>query len=254
MSIVMGPFQIRAQDADNNVGEYTSTFYLFPNAPLEIAVDAGVAAGDLTIVGIDEDYSGWPGHNPERPLRARTLGYRVDREPERASYRAYELVDGTLYVAITRQLVHPTGSKTIGRLDWSEDGTAVCSIRGVQLQDGRFEDLRAVWNAMRFIGGLKLVTRGRKTGDGATWPAGVEHFLDDLWTTLEKRQKSTGKLWGHDILSRDFRTSMEGHPSERTLRDWLRDAGLRVQDVESGKVNRENYSQFVAERGPYTGR
>lgn len=91
-----------------------------------------------------------------------------------------------------------------------------------------------------------LSSGGKSDGDGALWPGGVPHFLDDLWTALETLRAATGTAYGHDPASREFRSKMRGHPSERTLRDWLREAHLRPRDIASGEVTRTNYSQFVA--------
>jgi hypothetical protein len=92
--------------------------------------------------------------------------------------------------------------------------------------------------------------RGRKKGDGAIWPGGAPDFLDDLWTTLEEHQKSTGKVWRIDIRTRGFRMSMRGKPSERQLYKFLALAKIRRSDVEGGRVTRSNYGQFIAEQGP----
>ncbi len=102
--------------------------------------------------------------------------------------------------------------------------------------------------AMRAIEGL-LSRQGKQTGDGATWPGGLPDFLDDLWTTLEKRQTSTGKPWGHDPTERAFRFDMRNTAAPRTVRTWLTKAKLRPKDIKSGAVNRANYRQFVAEKG-----
>ncbi len=91
--------------------------------------------------------------------------------------------------------------------------------------------------------------RGKKRGDGATWPGGLPDFLDDLWTTLEKRQESTGTSWGHDPTSRAFRLDMRNIAAPRTVSAWLAKAGLRPQDIKSGTATRSNYRQFVAGRG-----
>lgn len=96
----------------------------------------------------------------------------------------------------------------------------------------------------------KMSRRGKNVGDGATWPGGIEEFLDDLWTTLEKRQKSTGKPWGHDPTTRPFRLDMRNLAAPRTVSGWLAKAGLRPQDIKSGAVTRSNYSQFVVKRRP----
>ena len=109
--------------------------------------------------------------------------------------------------------------------------------------------------AMRAIHGL-ISQRGKKRGDGQLWPAGPEEFLEDLWAAVERYTASTGrrrpKITG--TRGESFRTMMQRRPAERTLRDWLGKVGLRPRDVESGKVTRANYSQFVAEQRPYSGR
>jgi hypothetical protein len=109
----------------------------------------------------------------------------------------------------------------------------------------------------RALAGLKLLKdspvsgRGKKLGDGQTWPGGLDEFLTDLWDTIDRYTEGTGRPWLKITgeVGGKFRTMMKGHPAERTLRDWLKAAGLRPQDVESGKVTRANYSQFVAEQG-----
>jgi hypothetical protein len=87
---------------------------------------------------------------------------------------------------------------------------------------------------------------GRRAGDGATWAGGLEDFLLDLWMTLETLTRESGTPYGHDPTSRPFRTKMREHPGDRTIRDWLRKAGLRPGDIKSGAVTRANYPQFVA--------
>jgi len=93
--------------------------------------------------------------------------------------------------------------------------------------------------------------RGKKSGDGALWPGGVPEFLDDLWDTIDRYTKRTGRPWvkltgkGGD----SFRSMMKRHPSSRSLSTYLAKAHLRAQDIESGKVTRANYRQFVAEQG-----
>jgi len=96
--------------------------------------------------------------------------------------------------------------------------------------------------------------RGRQRGSGAKWPGGIDGggvplFLDDLFTRLEKLQASTGRMWGHDPLSRSFRQGMTIYASDRTVRTYLAAAGLTPDDVKSGTLNRSNSSQFISERG-----
>lgn len=92
----------------------------------------------------------------------------------------------------------------------------------------------------------RLGSQGKRKGDGATWAGGLPHFLDDLWTALEKLTTETSTPYGHDPTSKQFRSKMREWPfSEWTMRDWLRNAGLRPKDITSGRVTRANYSQFV---------
>jgi hypothetical protein len=88
--------------------------------------------------------------------------------------------------------------------------------------------------------------RGRKSGDGITWSGGTAHFLDDLWTTLEKLTQETGTRYGHNPVSQKFRSKMQqATPSANTIRKWLKDVGLLPKHVTSGQVTRANYLEFV---------
>lgn len=113
-------------------------------------------------------------------------------------------------------------------------------------------DVQKAHHGLALLGLLSEVEasrRGKHIGDGATWPGGVPDFLDDLWATLEKRQKSTSTPWGHNPTSREFRAAMRNTAAPRTMSDWLVKAGLRPQDIKSGAVTRSNYPQFVAKKG-----
>ena len=88
--------------------------------------------------------------------------------------------------------------------------------------------------------------RGKGPGDGATWAGGIEHFLEDLWETLEKLTRQSGTAYGHDPTSRQFRAAMrEATPSPNTIRKSLSKAHLKPRDIKSGKVTRSNYREFV---------
>jgi len=175
--------------------------------------------------------------------------------------------DKDVAIQIWRLRAHLPNAAAFAELRWPADvgvwPAAVGVSKRIHLAAGwegltPAEQDRAVTGAagaMRAIHGL-VSQRGKKAGDGQLWPGGPEEFLEDLWAAVERHTASTGrrrpKITG--TRGESFRAMMQRRPAERTLRDWLGKVGLRPRDVESGKVTRANYSQFVAEQRPYSGR
>lgn len=106
-------------------------------------------------------------------------------------------------------------------------------------------DIRAATRAARWLESLPRQGRGRRPGSGSLWPGGDDDFLDDLWTTLETLTKATGTQFGHDPVSKLFRSKMREQPAGRTMRTRLADVGLQADAIKSGRVTRANYRQFV---------
>jgi hypothetical protein len=158
---------------------------------------------------------------------------------------------GTLELAVWQAFAIHKSATVYGCADWrpgwEEIGYGYGGVTPGEKNDTSFAD-----HGLRLLRNIPTDRRGRKKGDGRTWPGGEEDFLDDLWSTVERHATITGRRWPEITGKRGnaFRTMMRGCPSERTLRDWLSDAGLRPRDIEAGKVTRANYSQFVAERQP----
>jgi hypothetical protein len=149
-----------------------------------------------------------------------------------------------LTVDITSQVVRCEGIETNGVIQYTQGRAADVLIR-LDL-DRPPEDLGPVQKALAVAVGLKVSTQGKKKGDGATWAGGRDDFLDDLWTTLEKLTAATGRRYDHDPVSRQFLSKMREHPSDKTVRKWLKKVGLRPQDIKAGRVTRANYVEFVS--------
>lgn len=153
----------------------------------------------------------------------------------------------TIQIHRARAAKTPTAAQAV--IEWSpgKQLRTLIEIHGDKWTPGHLD---AAGRGLKLLRGMTL--QGKKEGDGATWPGGVPEFLEDLWDTIDRYQRATGNRWPKIIGERGktFRVMMKGHPSERTLRDWLLEAELRPKDIESGKVTQANYSQFVAEKAP----
>lgn len=167
-----------------------------------------------------------------------------------------DILTFSMLIMYSARLYHRAAPRVFAELRWHPALGFRAYIGGLQPSDNVEADARRAARVFEYFDDLQAAIRqrGKKEGDGTTWPGGIDDFLDDLWTTLEKRQESTGKPWGHDPTERAFRLEMRNTTSDRTVRDWLKDAGLRPQHIKSGAVTRANYPQFVSKQGPYHGR
>jgi hypothetical protein len=147
---------------------------------------------------------------------------------------------------------HYRESALWARLEWPNGGrnTGYWALSGVPFTGSRppqhvvEETLRALRTACDILA-AGPPSRGRHEGAGALWPGGLDDFLNDLWTTLEMLTGAAGTPFGHDPAAKRFRDAMRERPGETVLRQWMRKAGIKCQEVKAGKVTRANYAQFV---------
>lgn len=206
-----------------------------------------------------EDYSSWP---KLTNLRAVTIGVQLDAAPpngwidEHGGHLVMYSGADPPYILATYRAACLLGTVGYGVL-WSPlDGGGHVEERiegfNIHAPGFKFKELGGAFKALRALAQVK-VTGGKKGGDGATWAGGIPDFLEDLWTTLEHVQQATGKRFGIDIMSRQFREKMRSHPSTGTLYAWLKEAKISRKDVEGCRVERSNYAEFVGRIAPYHG-
>jgi hypothetical protein len=71
------------------------------------------------------------------------------------NFRIYELPDGLLHIRVIRQRVRRRGTTRVhGVVDWRGE-LGQCSIHGFDPENGRFDDLKAAWDTMRQIAGVR---------------------------------------------------------------------------------------------------
>lgn len=245
--VAAGHYDALMSDADGGEGIVRARFAQARAPGPSLLQDLGVPAG-LPVVWIDEDFSQWPKH---RKLHVASWGVIVSHDWDLGGYkvRTYTRDDSCqLTVGICLQRVEVESFEPYGEIRWRIGGADVSLMR-MNLKRP-LQVLEPVRKALRVVAGLQSATTGRSTGDGATWEGGVPHFLEDLWQTLEEKQRATGTRYGIDITQRAFLGAMKGSPSRPTLYKWLKEAKLRAQDIKSGRVSRSNYEEFVRQKSP----
>jgi len=162
------------------------------------------------------------------------------------------LVNGQFDVAAYCARAYHPSSPIFARVEWRPGWKHAERCPVDPTDDGRAHDRTAAVRGLKLLERLRgvpaITMQGKKPGDGALW-TGLPDFLDDLWSTIERHRKATGRRFPLITGKRGntFRKMMRGGPGERTLGEWLGRAGLRPQEIEAGKITRENYARLFAE-------
>ncbi len=235
-----------ATDAQGNDGSVTTRLSCHRNPPRSLSDEFNTPPG-ATIVRFEDNFSPWPRY---QNVRLWCFAYRVEPPaPTQAYVRSIEDNSAERLFVVTLQIVQDTRSAVWATADRIPGEVPRWSFHGVQPATDKTGDYAHILRATKLAGGMAISTRGKRAHDGATWPGGAPDFLEDLWTTLEGLQRCTGKIYGHDIMSRSFLQAMRGKPSARLLYKFLQLARIRRADVKGCRVSRSNYVQFIAEQG-----
>jgi len=188
-----------------------------------IATELHAPSSRIDVFIIDEDYASWDTH---KSLKAQVLGYRVYHESPDHQARSYQLPDGLFHLNLLQQRVIVRGLQGYGQIDWRE-GDGIVSLRGFQLEDGKFNDLRPLWNALQAIAHIR-VKPGPKVGAGAKFKSREAWYAALKEHVLPRQKRITAD-------EREFAAWL-GCESPATLFKYMKQWGpAQIQDLRDGR-------------------